>query len=291
LRDVWFGHFTITDVESGAFRVAERVDRGAFGLSGASQEEFQVWLDGRAWEIRTVGSVALAGRSEPVLHLRSAQPDFALDLTLTPAKPPVFHGPRGDGLSQKSASPGNASHYYSYPRLEAHGRLRLGEASFAVAGTSWFDHEFSTSMLGEDQAGWDWFCIQLENGTELMLYSMRKMDGTQDRLSKGSLIAPDGSKRHLSSHDFTIRSRGQWKSPASGAVYPSGWEIEVPSADLVLRVDPLLLGQELFLEGLSRLAYWEGACGIAGTYRARPVQGVGYTELSGYDRPLGKGMK
>jgi predicted secreted hydrolase len=288
MRDVWFGHFTITDVASGAFRFAERVNRGVFDQAGASQYTLEAWLEGGRWR---VGPADDAQGPHPKLRLRAEEPDYGLELELTPLKPPVFHGLDDGGLSQKSTEPGNASHYYSFTRMSASGTIRIGKERFPVNGAAWFDHEFSTSMLAKDQAGWDWFSIQLGDGTELMVYQMRRKDGSVDPASKGSFINALGVKQHLASGEFKVTGKGQWKSPRTGAIYPSGWRIEASRLGLDLSVLPLLADQELAFLGSDRvltgLAYWEGACDVTGTRNGQPISGRAYSELSGYHRPLG----
>jgi predicted secreted hydrolase len=140
------------------------------------------------------------------------------------------------------------------------------------------DHEFSTSALGADQAGWDWFSLQLDNDHELMVFQLRRADGSADAFSSGTLIAPDGTTRTLGPGDFTLRATGQWRSPRTGATYPSGWMLTVPAAGLQLAINPLLADQEMNVS----YTYWEGAVDAEGTMAGKPVSGSGYVELTGY---------
>jgi predicted secreted hydrolase len=140
------------------------------------------------------------------------------------------------------------------------------------------DREWSTSSLGKDQVGWDWFSLQLADGWDLMLYRLRRRDGTADPASSGTAIGPDGASRRLSLADFQIEAAGEWRSSRSGARYPARWHLRVPSEDLDLDVRPLLADQELDVS----FRYWEGAVGIEGTHRGKPVRGSGYVELTGY---------
>jgi predicted secreted hydrolase len=172
--------------------------------------------------------------------------------------------------------------YYSLTRLEATGTVQTGGDSFAVSGLSWMDHEFSTSALAPSQVGWDWFAIQLNNGTEVMLFHMRKSDGSIDPLSSGTLIAPDGQTTHLNQMQFTIRTQGTWTSPRSGATYPTGWHVEIPSAGVILDLEPLVADQELDVSS----RYWEGAVRISGSQGNQAVSGYGYVELTGYTNSM-----
>jgi predicted secreted hydrolase len=151
-----------------------------------------------------------------------------------------------------------------------------------ASGEAWFDHEWSTSALGRDAVGWDWWSLQLDDGRELMLFDIRREDGGREAASGGTLVAPDGSTRRLLATDFDGQVLGRWTSPRSGADYPARWRIRVPSEDLSLEVDPLVADQEL----RTRFVYWEGAVTIAGTSRGRPVGGRGYVELTGYARSM-----
>ena len=267
-RQAWLAHFTVSDVNGGRFHSFERWSRGAIGLAGAQAEPFRVWV--KDWRAEAVREQA------PPIHLAAAEGDVGIDLVLQPGKPPVLQGDRG--LSRKSAEAGNASYYYSLTRMPTAGTVRLGGERFAVTGLAWMDREWSTSSLGRDQVGWDWFALQLSDGSELMLYLLRRQDGTADPASSGTVVAPTGGARHLRLADFQIEGSGEWRSPRSGARYPAEWRVRIPSEELDLEVRPLLADQELDVS----FRYWEGAVEIAGTRRGRPVRGRGYVELTGY---------
>lgn len=272
-RQAYLAHFTVSDVEGGRFRSFERWSRGALGLAGARGEPFRVWLED--W----------SAEGDQTMRLRAAEDGAALDLTLQPGKPPVLQGERG--LSRKSEEIGDlgmASYYYSLTRMPASGTIRLGNERFAVAGLAWMDREWSTSSLGRDQVGWDWFALQLEDGRDLMLYQLRRSDGTPDATSSGTLVGPRGESRPLRLADFELEVLDRWESPRSGAVYPAAWRLRIPSADLDLRIEPLLADQELDVS----FRYWEGAVRIAGTSRGRPVRGKGYVEMTGYNEGLAR---
>lgn len=271
-RQAWLAHFTVTNVEDRRFRSFERWSRDALGLAGVRAEPFQVWLGD--WSARAAGPPV---QGTPPMRLRAAREGIAIDLLLQPGKPPVLQGERG--LSRKSAEPGNASYYYSLTRMPAAGTVRLDGESFAVNGLAWMDREWSTSSLGEDQVGWDWFALQLDDGSEVMLYRLRRADGSADPASSGTAIAPDGSSRHLALAGFNLEDLDFWRSPDSGARYPARWRVRVPAEGLELEITPLLADQELDVS----FRYWEGAVGIEGTRRGRPVRGRGYVEMTGYE--------
>jgi len=129
--------------------------------------------------------------------------------------------------------------------------------------------------------GWDWFALQLSDGSDLMLYRLRRQDGAADPASSGTVVSPDGTARHLALPDLKIAGSGEWRSPRSGARYPARWHIQIPAEELDLEIRPALADQELDVS----FRYWEGAVEIAGTRRGRPVRGQGYVELTGYTAP------
>jgi predicted secreted hydrolase len=263
---VYLAHFALSDIEAGEFHAFEKLARGAAGLAGAQAVPFQVWL--YDWQV----TETQAG----VYQLSAAQDGNVLLITLTDAKGPI---PQGiDGYSQKGPESGNASHYFSQTRLESAGELQVQGESFSVSGTSWMDHEFSTSALSADRVGWDWFSIQLEDGSELMAYLIRLEDGSVDRFSSAAYIFPDGSSLQLQPGDFTIQVLDEWKSPHSAATYPSGWRLDVEELELTLEIEPYLADQELNVS----YSYWEGAVGVSGVVNGAAVSGSGYVELTGY---------
>jgi predicted secreted hydrolase len=148
------------------------------------------------------------------------------------------------------------------------------------------DHEFGSSQLRENQQGWDWFSIQLDNDSELMLYQIRRADGTADPASSGSLITSEGEVIHLRREDMRIAPAGSWKSPHSGATYPMGWRVFVPKFGIDLTLQPLLRDQELVTRSSTRITYWEGAVDVSGRSGDTAARGEGYVEMTGYDRAL-----
>ncbi len=274
-RDLFFAHFAVSHPAQKIFLKDQKTSRGALDLAGAASEALRVWIED--WVIDEL--------SPTEFRLQADAGDFAIDLYLSATKPPVLHGNKG--LSQKSSQKGNASHYFSYTRLETHGIIRIHQQEHSVQGNSWFDKEFSTSALDPDQIGWDWFSIQLDNNYELMLYTIRQSDGTPSRFSKGTWVDPNGIKTDLKRDQFAIIPRDQWVSPKTKAVYPSGWTLRVPSLNLELELTPRLLDQELsFNLGAQSITYWEGACSARGILKGEEIQGHAFAELTGYSAPV-----
>jgi predicted secreted hydrolase len=278
-NQVYIAHFAITDEESNRFFVEQKYSRGALGLAGAQNEPFRVWVDD--WSIQQKPGTGVGRQSVETWELSASGEGFGLSLDLIAMKQPVLNGIAG--LSQKSAEAGNASYYYSIPRLKSEGSLQIDGRTHRVKGLSWLDREWSSSALAADQQGWDWFALQLSDGSDLMFYNIRKVDGSQDRYSAGTLIFADGQARHLSRDDVIIRVTEQWQSPLGGT-YPGHWEMELPAFDLILSISPVMPNQEL----ITTVRYWEGAVDVAGRHGKVDIMGRGYVELTGYSRP-GKG--
>jgi len=268
---VYMAHMAITDATAKRFVYGEKLNRAALGLAGASTQRYHVWNED--WLAERLGSVH---------HLVGETADYKLNLIVTPLKPPVLHGAAQDGLSQKGEGKGHASHYYSFSRLKTEGVLHTPDGVFEVTGSSWMDHEFSSSQLTESQVGWDWFSVQLANNYELMLYRMRHRDGSIDAHSSGTLVRPDGSSLHLRRDDVQVQAHAQWQSPRSGAVYPQRWTLHVPTVDLTLHLEPVLAEQELITDNSTRVTYWEGSVTVRGSMQGQATEGVGYVELTGY---------
>ncbi len=210
------------------------------------------------------------------LRLQAKSGGFAIDLLLTSQKSYILQGDQG--LSQKSREPGNASYYYSYPRLETEGAVTVSGKQYTVAGASWMDREWSTSALSDEQSGWDWFALQLSDNTELMYYQLRRKDGQRDSNSSGSFVLADNTKISLKKDDVTIKNLDTWESPHSKITYPSRWHLAVPVQNLEVEIVPLINDQELNVS----YRYWEGAVSVNGTKNGKPVSGQGYVELAGY---------
>jgi predicted secreted hydrolase len=267
-NQMYMAHLTLTDVEKDRFYTDERISRAGNDLAGASSKKYHVWL--YDWSART------EGEADFPLRLQAKSDGFSIDLLLKSQKSYVLQGDLG--LSQKSREPGNASYYYSYPRLETEGAVTVAGNQFSVTGASWMDREWSTSALSDEQSGWDWFALQLSDNTELMFYQLRRKDGQPDSNSSGSFVLADNTKIALKKDDVTIKNLDTWKSPHSKITYPSRWHLAVPVQNLEVEIVPLINDQELNVS----YRYWEGAVSVNGTKNGKPVSGQGYVELAGY---------
>ena len=283
IRDLFMTHLAISDASGKRYRYAEKLSRGGPGLAGARADRYYVWNDD--WAAMLAGNAPEAGsRTQHILRANSAQ--AGIDLTLDEGKSPIIHGL--NGISQKGAQPGNASHYYSLTRMPTRGTLIIDGERVAVSGESWMDHEFGTSFLEPEQRGWDWLSIQLSDGRELMLYQLRRADGTRDLRSSGTIVDRAGRSTHLANDDFTLTPGRRQFTSKNGAVYPIEWTIGIPSQRIELTVTTPLEDQELSLVRSTGIAYWEGMIDVAGKTGSDTVTGSGYLEMTGYHGSLGR---
>ncbi len=254
---LWLAQFAITDLDRGSHQQDERASRQGPGLAGASGGQY--WL--REWRLASQGAALFPA----TLKVQSKIGE--LNLTVTAAKPLVLQGKAG--YSEKS--PGNASFYYSYPRLTLRGTLTRDGETRTVTGQGWFDHEWSSSVLAEWQSGWDWFSLQLADGRELMLFRLRTKAGrTEPENRYGMLIERDGSNRVLAPDAIRLTPGKTWRGP-KGQEYPVEWQLE--AADMQLTIKARQPNQAM----TGRFDYWEGAVSVSGD-----AKGVGYLEMTGY---------
>jgi predicted secreted hydrolase len=256
-------HGALTRVTEGRFQFEERF--GRLGLPAAAAVG--------ALDLRVGGWTARRDGNRIRVSFSVGGDDLELDLD--PATPPVVFGE--DGVVRKGADPAAASHYLTFPRLASSGRLRGPGGEEAVRGWSWMDHEFSTTQLAPDQAGWDWAGIRLADGRSLMAYRLRGRDGRQDPWSTLTEVGPDGRIRRAT-RDFRWTGAGLWRSPGSGAAYPLPVRLEAWGEAWTL--EPLVPDQELRTRLGAPITYWEGACRVRDG-RGREA-GEGYVELTGY---------
>jgi predicted secreted hydrolase len=270
--EIYIAHFAITDVHNRRFYHHERVNRSGPGLACVDASHGKIWNGN--WSARFLSYEPVGQRLEAVT------PNAHLLLTLTSQKPVVIHGL--DGVSQKGPQPGEASHYYSLTRIAASGALSLNGHNYKVSGLAWMDREFFSTVPGDPVSGWDWMCIQLNDGEELMLYRLHLKDGSISSFSSATFVAANGQSQFLGSGQFSLTPLKTWHSSATGANYPVSWEIEVPSKNLHLLLTTPVPQQELVNQVTRN--YWEGLVRYSGTEKGQPLAGDGYLEMTGYDR-------
>lgn len=274
-QQVYLAHSAISNITGKQHLQAELISRGALNMAGAKQIEDTTTLFLKNWSA-DIG---------PDQHLLTVNSDgFSYELALTPEKPPVLHGIAGYSLKGSTAE--RASCYYSFTRLNAQGKLSIGENIVAVKGSAWMDHEYSTALLEPGLQGWDWFSLQLSDKTEVMAFVLRKEKGGIGPASSATVIGNQGQNRHISNDEFVVTVRNTWKSPHTKAVYPAGWRLQIFPYALDLTITPNLADQEMQSSLSTGVIYWEGSVSIEGTRAGQPVVGQGYVELTGYAQPF-----
>jgi predicted secreted hydrolase len=267
-EQVWMAHFALTDTANGRFVARERLSREALDLAGAQTDPLRVWV--KDWS-----ASGEATDKDLVLRLEARDDDVALALRVAATMPPVAQG--DGGLDAKGAGDGNASYYYSMPRLAADGEVTVEGETIAVTGLAWLDREWSTSSLEPGTVGWEWFALHLSDGGNLMFYRLRRTNGTASPFSGGSLVSRDGVTTRLAAADVEVVPIEYWTSE-TGVRYPVAWRLAAPRVGIVLEINPYLANQELDLS----VRYWEGAVRAEGTGPEGPLSAQGYLELAGY---------
>ncbi len=270
---IYFAHFALTDIDGEKFSYAHRKSSNGWLDYPASASEDHFHLRLGDWSLR---------ESHGAQILRATAGDLVFEADLKPTKPPILNGRGKDGVSYKDE--GEASRYFAYTRMEMEGDIVRDGRAEHFKGSAWMDREFGTWTPTENQKGWDWFSIQLADNTELMCYQLRDSEDRVSPFSSGTFIDAEGNFTPLTSEDFSIKPTGYWKSPASGATYPSGWRVSCAEFGLDLTVTPYLREQELDTRGTTMIIYWEGACEVTGKAGETATDGRAYVELVGYDR-------
>jgi predicted secreted hydrolase len=278
VQDIYLAHLALSDIDGNEFYHTERMNRAGPGIAGVDALQQKIWNGN--WNVFWTGTD---------MQLNAVDRRFTFSLSLHPEKPPVIQGE--NGVSQKAEGPGKASHYISYTRLKTSGTIEMNQKKFQVAGLTWMDHEFFTHQLEANQMGWDWLSIQLGDNSEIMLYQIRRKGGSVDPFSSGMYIDAHGKSTPLHAADFVLKPDGEtWKSPVTSATYPIQWKIAIPKFGIELESRTVLKSQEI--SGQTKIApnYWEGAIHLAGHKDAAKLDGVGYLEMTGYDRPVDLGV-
>jgi predicted secreted hydrolase len=203
--------------------------------------------------------------------------NFGISLLLTDTRAaPVLH----NTIGWIDFGDGGSSYYYSRPRMTATGTLTVNGQSSEVSGEAWFDHQWG-DFIAVGGGGWDWFAVNLDDGTDLTISRVRAADGTYP-LIYGTLAGADGSVTLLTRDQLTLSSQSTWTGPRTGAEYPMEWAIDVPTEALHLELAPTVLDQELDTRQTTGVVYWEGSHNVQGTHAGQLVSGKSYVELTGY---------
>ena len=266
-RQILFAHAALSDPEVGHILHAERAARAGFGLAEAATGDADIRL--QDWRLKRLSDGRFA--------TRVAAPGFTLALTLRPTQPPFAQGV--NGYSRKGPKPEEASHYYSLPHLAVTGEVIRDGKQVRVTGEAWLDREWSSDYLAPNAQGWDWTGLNLDGGSALMAFRIRRKGGGTV-WAGGSLRRADGRIVRFAPGDVRFEPRRVWTSAATGARYPVVQDLVVRLPEGVRRfpLRPLFPAQELDTRASGMPVYWEGA--------VRTTGGRGYLELTGYNAPL-----
>ena len=269
-----FAHAAVSDLAAGRLRHDQRVARAGFGIAEAAEGDTLVRL--RDWRLARSGP---AGQSRYQAELSSSQAGFGLALQLDTTQPPLLQGQAG--YSRKGPDAGQASHYYSQPQLAVAGRLTLDGQTRPVTGRAWLDHEWSNTLLHPEAVGWDWIGMNLDDGSALTAFRLRRSDGSAV-FAGGSFRAAGGSVRSFGPDEVRFTPQRHWTSPASQARYPVVWTVHTPTGEFAATA--AFDDQELDSRRSTGAIYWEGYSRLSETGGTR--RGEGYLEMTGYSSPL-----
>ncbi|MEO7663574.1 MAG: lipocalin family protein [Candidatus Limnocylindrales bacterium] len=293
----WASHLALTEESSGTFRSGQRafigpavdhsprdpagVPNGFTLIMPAVDPATGIPVEGEPWQLSGAGDhhVINAQAAESVASGPGgavAGSGFGLDLDLVAERQPALHA----GIGWIDFDPAGSSYYYSITRLATVGTLTIGDETMRVSGSSWFDHQWG-DFVSVGGGGWDWFAVNLEDGTDLTLSLVRAADGTYP-LIYGTLVEPGGTVRNLDRDAFTTTPTGTWTSPTTGVVYPAGWTVELPGEGLVIDLEPTVANQELDTRATTGVIYWEGSQVVQARRDGVRLGGEAYVELTGY---------
>jgi predicted secreted hydrolase len=269
-------HAALSDPKFGRLVHDQKIARQGFGLAHAKPDNTDVRLD--TWR--------MARAPDGHYEVTADAAGFALHLRFTPTQPPLLQG--AGGYSRKGPLPEQASYYYSEPQLRVTGSVTRPSGEGAngvgrptpVTGSAWLDHEWSSTMLAADAAGWDWLGANLSDGSALMAFKVR---GTEGRAiwAHAALRAADGHITQYSPGDVDFTPTREWRSPRTNTQYPVATVVR--TGDTRWQLTPLLDDQELDSRDSTGALYWEGAVTLS---RDGQPAGHGYLELTGYGKKL-----
>jgi predicted secreted hydrolase len=268
-----FAHAALSDLAAQRLRHDQRIARSGFGIAQAGADDTAVRL--RDWQMVRAPGPGTANRSRYRTQMSSDAAGFGLDLQADATQPLLLQGV--DGWSRKGPEDAQASRYYSEPQLEVQGRLSLDGHARAVTGRAWLDHEWSDAFLPPQAVGWDWVGMNLDDGSALTAFRLRRQDGTTV-YAGGSFRRSGQDPRNFAPASLRFTPQRHWRSPASKALYPVEWALDTPAGRFVVRA--LLDAQELDSRASTGAYYWEGLSELLAADGRRV--GLGYLEMTGY---------
>jgi predicted secreted hydrolase len=260
---IFFAHAAVT-LPGNVLIHAERAGRNRLGAL-ASATDCDVHIG--AWSLRR--------DAFDTLFLKAQDTNFAFDFSLKPTQPLMLQGDAG--YSRKGTRAEQASYYVSWPQLQVDGALILNGKSTPARGKAWFDHEWSSEVLGDADVGWDWLGVNLENGGALMLFRIRNTAG-ETVFAHATLREASGRTTQWNGAQVQFQVIRNWRS-TRGTAYPV--ELAVRFGEFQVRTKPILDDQELVTRRPVPVRYWEGLVMVEGS-----LAGRGYVELTGYAEKL-----
>lgn len=275
---VHLAHFSLLDLSTGEVTRAQRRNRDSASLFGdAVASTKEVLVQNGDWRnSERDGSIAV--------HIEEPGLSFVLNLNETQAV--VLHGEDGKFVKAEHAGAARGSYYYSRPRLIGRARLQINNETTTYYSSAWMDHEFGSYHLAPNQSGWNWFSLMLGDDSELVIYALKNKDGSLSEHSKVTLIDPSGRISSLASEEFVLEEIKSWRSPTTGAVYPTHWQFEIPKLELELSLSSIKSESEFESQESTMVTYWEGPVNVTGQKQTKQINGVGFQELTGNAMPL-----
>jgi predicted secreted hydrolase len=270
VRDLFFTQWTITDENGGRFLHGDRINRAGIGWAGAANERMRVWNED--WEASET--------PQGGFHVQAAEKANAIELNFDRRKPAILHGE--NGLVQKGEFSINATQFYSLSRMHAQGAVIIDGQRFDVDGMGWFDHEFGASAEEKEQQGWDRLALQFEDGSDLLVFRFRNLQGQATGQSFATWISPEGAVQKIKADQFRLDSNAQWTSKDRGATYPAEFRLQIPSRSLDITLRPRVAEQEIRGAEAAGGPFWTGSIHAQGQIGGRAAQGHGRMELTGY---------
>jgi predicted secreted hydrolase len=267
-KQLLFAHAALALPERGRLTHEQRAARAGVGDARFSTADLDTAIGD--WTLRR-------DAASGAYRARIATRELELAIDCAPSMAPVLQGE--GGFSQKGPRAEQSSHYVTEPQLRVKGRIAAGTGSarrvWQAQGRAWLDHEWSSTLLDERAAGWDWAGINLDDGGSLMAFRIRTRDGA---VLWSHFVRRDAQGRALAEGaDVHWTPRRTWYSARSQGRYPI--ETTLACGGVTYALQPLMDDQEIDARASTGGFYWEGAVTVeVGSRRA----GRGYLELTGY---------
>ena len=267
-RHVIAARASLSDLDKAQQWHDQRVARMGFGLADMAEDDLRIVL--HDWSLQRSGQAP-----SNVFTGRIVAKDFQLDLRCQQTLMPLLSGE--GGVLHRDPLLGYPTRYYAMVQLKVEGQVTARGNRQGVSGRAWLDHGWGRRMMAPDAVGSDWFCINMNDGGALMVFRMRRSDGTS-AWSGAALRRAGQPDKVFQIEEIKLTAGKTWRSPASGAVYPVEWRIELAGARYTVKARM----QEQEVDGGNEIGdvFWEGLCDLQDAQGK--VAGTGYLEMTGY---------